>query len=94
MESRTEGIMILCSGGRFYKGLKLRSRGDNNYIFECKDLDTKESKILQYRMSGLLEALERAVNVMKNPKDIFFLDLDNNGEWKIVTEDQLNKLTR
>jgi len=26
---------------------------------------------------------------MKNPKDIFFLDLDRNGEWKVVTENQV-----
>ena len=59
VETRTKGTMILRCGGCFYKVLKLRSSGDNNYIFECKDLDTKESKILQYRMSSLLEALDR-----------------------------------
>jgi hypothetical protein len=29
---------------------------------------------------------------MKNPKDVFFLDMDNNGEWKVVDEDQLKQL--
>jgi hypothetical protein len=29
---------------------------------------------------------------MKNPKDVFFLDMDNNGEWKVVGEDQLKQL--
>ena len=81
--------MILRCGGCFYKVLKLRNSGDNNYIFECKDLDTKESKILQYRMSGLLEALDQAVGVLKNPKDVFFLDLDHYCEWKIVNEEKL-----
>jgi hypothetical protein len=42
-------------------------------------------------MLGLLEALDRAVAVMKSPKDIFFLDLDRNGEWKIVNENQTNR---
>ena len=92
VESRTKGTMILRSKGRFYKVLKLTSSGDNNYIFECKDLDTKESKVLQYRMSGLLEALDQAVGVLKNPKDVFFLDMDHEGTWKIVREDQINKL--
>ena len=59
MESRTKGTMILRCGGRFYKVLKLRSTGDNNYTFECKELDTKEGKNLQFKMSGLLEALDR-----------------------------------
>jgi hypothetical protein len=28
---------------------------------------------------------------MKGPKDIFFLDLDRNGEWKVVNENELRK---
>jgi hypothetical protein len=53
MESRTKGAMILRVKGRFYKVLKLKSTKDNNYSFECKDLDKRESKILQYTVSGL-----------------------------------------
>lgn len=86
--------MILRCGGRFCKVLKLTSKGDNSYTFECKDLDTKESREFEFRMAGLLEAADRAFSIMKSPKDIFFLDLDNNGKWKIVTEDQLSKLRR
>ena len=43
-------------------------------------------------ISGFLEAADKAFKVMKGPKDIFFLDVDNNGEWKVVNEDQLRKL--
>lgn len=92
MESKTKGTMILRCGGRFYKVLKLRSSGDNSYTFECKDMDTKDDKKFQFRMSGLLEAADRAFSVMKSPKDIFFLDLDNEGKWKIVNEDQMRRL--
>jgi hypothetical protein len=84
--------MILRCSGRFYKVLKLSSKGDNSYTFECKDLDTKESREFQFRMTGLLEAADRAFSVMKSSKDIFFLDLDNNGKWKVVNEHQLKKL--
>ena len=84
--------MILRCGGRFYKVLKLRSNGEHSYTFECKDIDSKESKVFQYKMLGLLEALDRAVAVMKGPRDIFFLDLDRNGEWKIVNENQILNL--
>ncbi len=92
VENRTKGTMILRCGGRFYKVPKLRSSGENTYTFECKDLDPKENKILQFTLSGLLEAANRAFKIMKKPKDIFFLDLDHGGEWKIVSEDQLNKI--
>jgi hypothetical protein len=92
VESKTKGTMILRCGGRFYKVLKLRSKGDNSYTFKCKDLDTKESREFQFKMSGLLEAADNAFSIMKDPKDIFFLDLDKNGKWKIVTENQIRKL--
>ena len=82
--------MILRYSGRFYKVIKVRSRGDNSYTFECKDIDTKQSRTLKFSISGFLEAADRVFYVMKNPKDIFFLDLDNKGEWKIINEDQLN----
>ena len=94
MESKTKGTMILRCGGRFFKVLKVRSAGENSFLFECKDLDSRENRVFQYKMLGLLEALERATSIMKSQKDIFLLDLDRNGEWKIVTEDQISKLKR
>jgi len=92
MKISTKGTMILRCGGRFYKVLKIRSRGGNNYSFECKDLDTREDKALEFNMSGLLDAADQAFEAMKTPKDVFFLDMDNNGHWKVVNEDQLKKL--
>jgi hypothetical protein len=56
------------------------------------DLDTKKSKTLKFSLSGFLEAADHTFSVMKSPKDIFFLDLDRNGEWKIVNEDNLPSL--
>jgi hypothetical protein len=84
--------MILRSGGHLYKVLKLKSRGQNSYEFECKDLETRESRVFNYKMLGLLEAVNRAFEVMKCPKDIFFLDMDREGEWKIVNEKQLRNV--
>ena len=91
MESRTKGTMVLRFKGRFYKVIRSRSQVDNNYIFECKDLDTKEDKTLHFNLSGFLEAADQAFKVMKSSKDIFFLDLDRNGEWKVVNEDKLRQ---
>ena len=48
--------------------------------------------LYRFIVSGLLDAADQAFKVMKSPKDIFFLDLDNNGKWKVVNEDQLKKL--
>jgi hypothetical protein len=84
--------MILRYRGRFYKVTNVRSRGDNNWAFECKDLDTKQNQTLMLTLSGFLEALDKALPAMKNPKDIFFIDFDNHGQWKVVNEDQLRKL--
>ena len=78
--------MILRFSGRFYKVIKVRSRGDNSYAFGCKDIDTKQSRTLKFSLSGFLEAADNAFSVMKSPKDIFFLDLDNQGKWKLVNE--------
>ncbi len=84
--------MILRCGGRFYKVIKVRSSGDNSYTFECKDLDTKQGRILKFNLFGFLEAADQAFSVMKSPKDIFFLDLDNQGKWKVVNEEQIARM--
>jgi len=84
--------MILRYSGRFYKVIKARSRGDNTYTFECKDIDTKQSKTLKLSLAGFLEAADQAFSIMKSPQDIFFLDSGNNGKWKIATENQIRKL--
>ena len=91
MESTTKGTMILRSSERFYKVVQVHGSGGNNFVFECKDLDTKEDKTLHFNLSGFLEAADQAFKVMKSPKDIFFLDLDRNGEWKVINEDNLKQ---
>ena len=91
MASQTRGTMLLRFDGRFYKVLKVLNSGGNNFTFKCKDFDSKEDKTLHFNMSGFLEAADQAFKVMKSPKDIFFLDLDRNGEWKVINEDNLKQ---
>jgi cellulose biosynthesis protein BcsQ len=43
-------------------------------------------------MLGMLEALDSAAKVMKDPKDILLIDLDNQGKWKLMTKDQIDQL--
>jgi len=60
-------------------------------MFECKDLETKLNRVFKYEMLGMLEALDSAVSVTKDPKDILLIDLDNQGKWKIMTKDQIDR---
>jgi cellulose biosynthesis protein BcsQ len=45
-------------------------------------------------MLGMLKALDSAASVMKDPKDILLMDLDNQGRWSILTKDQIDKILR
>jgi hypothetical protein len=97
VESRTKETVILRYGGRLYKVLEVRTAEKNYYTLECRNLESKQSRVFKYKLvgyesAGLLDALDRAFSTMKSPKDILFLDLDGNGKWQIVSEDQLRKL--
>ncbi len=68
-----------------------RHLGDNWWTFECKDIESKQNQVFKYEMLGMLEALDSAASVMKDPKDILLIDLDNQGKWKIIKENQIEK---
>jgi hypothetical protein len=54
-----------------------------------------KQRVLQYQMLGIIEALESAASVTKDPEDILMIDLDNQGKCKIMTKEQIedsNKL--
>jgi len=88
---KREGSFFLKDKGRFFKVITVRPVGDNTYVFDCRELVSKKSEVLTFRMLGLLEALDVAARVMKDPKDILLVDLDNQGKWKIMTEEQIDK---
>jgi hypothetical protein len=94
MQAHINGTFILKHKGRFYKVLKVEHNVGSRFAFECKDIETKQSQVLQFEMSGLLEALDSAASVMKDSKDILLMDLDNQGKWKIMTKDQIDKATK
>ena len=89
--SQVKGTFILRRGGRFYKVITTRSAGANWWTFECKDIESKQNQVFKYQMLGMLETLDSAAKVMKDPKDILLIDLDNQGKWKIMTKDQIDK---
>jgi len=91
MKSHIKGTFILRRKGRFYKVITARHTGGNWWTFECKDLETKLNRVFKYEMLGMLEALDSAASVMKDAKDILLIDLDNQGKWKIMTKDQIDR---
>lgn len=91
MKTQVKGTFILRRKGRFYKVITTRHTGGNWWTFECKDLEKKLNRVFKYEMLGMLEALDSAAFVMKDPKDILLSDLDNQGKWGIMARDQLDK---
>lgn len=86
MEFKTNGTMILRHLGKLLKVLHIDSYGNKKYRFECQDLSTEEEKVFRFNIAGLLEAADYAFQIMNSSKDIFFVDLDHNGEWTVLTQ--------
>jgi len=94
MKAHIKGTFILRRKGRFYKVITARRTGGNWWTFECKDLEMKQNYVFRYEMLGMLEAMDAAAKVTTDAKDILLIDLDNQGKWKIMTQDQINKALR
>jgi hypothetical protein len=90
----TKGTFILRNKGHFFKAITVRSVGDSRYVFDCRKLDSKKSGVLTFRMLGLLEAMDTAARVMRDAKDILLMDLDNQGKWKILSKDEVDRISR
>jgi hypothetical protein len=70
--------------------------GGNQYVFDCRDLESRRSKILTIGLLGLDEALEKAASFMKHTKDILLMSLDkeDNGLWRVIPKEQIEKLEK
>ena len=73
------------------KVIATRRTGGNWWTFECTNIESKQNQVFKYEMLGMLGALDSAASVMKDPKDILLIDLDNQGKWKIIKENQIEK---
>jgi len=91
---QVKGSFFLKDKGRFFKMITVRPVGDNRYVFDCRELVSKKSEVLTFRMLGLLDAMDAAARVMTDPKDILLVDLDNQGKWKILTKNEVDKISR
>ena len=91
---QVKGSFFLKDKGRFFKVITVRPVGDNRYVFGCRELCSEKSEVLTFRLLGLLEAMDAAASVMRDPKDVLLVDLDDQGKWKIMTKDQVDKATK
>ena len=93
MTSRSQGTFILRHKGCYYKVINVRHVEENWWIFECKTLDKKEGVSFRFQLSDMWEVIDKA-STMKNAKDILLMDLNQQGKWKIWTQDELDKLPK
>ena len=91
---QVKGSFFLKDKGRFFKVITVRPVGEYRYVFGCRELDSKKSEVLTFRLLGLLDAMDAAASVMRDPKDVLLVDLDDQGKWKIMIKDQIDKATK
>jgi hypothetical protein len=91
---QVKGSFFLKDKGRFFKVITVRPVGEYRYVFGCRELDSGKSEVLTFRLLGLLDAMDAASRVMRGPKGVLLVDLDDQGEWKTMTKDQIDKATK
>ena len=91
---QVKGSFFLKDKGSFFKVITVRPVADNGYVFGCRELDSEKSEVLTFRMLGLLDAMQAAASVMKDPKDILLVDSDDQGKWKILTKEEVDRISR
>jgi len=65
---QVKGSFFLKDKGSFFKVITVRPVGDNRHVFDCRELDSKKSEVLTFRLLGLLDAMDAASRVMRDPK--------------------------
>jgi len=58
------------------------------------DIESRVNRVFKYQMLGIIEALESAASMMKDPKDVLMIDLDNQGKCKIMTKEQIENAVK
>jgi hypothetical protein len=93
---QSKGTMILKTKGRYLKVITITPVGGNQYIFDCRELESRHRTVLTVGLLGLHEALDKAAPFMKDPKDILVMSLDkeDNGLWKVIPKEQVEKLEK
>jgi len=91
LKRKVKGTFMLRRNGRLYKVFTARHTGDNWWTFECLDIESRVNRVFKYQMLGIIEALESAASITKDPKDVLMIDLDNQGKCKIMTKEQIER---
>ena len=91
LNRKVKGTLILRRNERLYKVFSARRTEGDWWTFECMDIESRQNQVFKYEMLGIVEALDSAASLMKDPKDVLMIDLDNQGKCKIMTKDQIDK---
>jgi len=79
---------------RFFKVITIRPVGDNRYVFDCRKLYSEKSEVLTFRLLGSLDAMDAAASVMRDPKNVLLVDLDDQRKWEILSKDEVDRISR
>ena len=85
--------MVLKRGGHFFEVITVGGTG-HRCVFECMEIDSKQRQVFTYGILRLLETLDVAARVLRDPKDILLVDLNNQGKWKILSKDEVDRIAR
>jgi hypothetical protein len=93
---QARGTLILKTEGRYLKVITVTSVGGNQYVFDCRELESRYCTVFTVGLLGLHEALDKAAPFMKHPKDILLMSLDkkDNGLWKVIPKEQIEELEK
>jgi hypothetical protein len=88
--------MILKTKGHYLKVITVTPVGGNQYVFDCRELESRHRTVFTVGLLGLHEALDKAAPFMKDSKDILLVSLDkeDNGLWKVIPKEQIEKLEK
>ncbi len=96
MRLQIKGSMFLINKGQYLKVITIKAVGDNQYVFDCRELESRQPEVLKVGILGLHGALDKVAPFMKHSKDIMLMSLDepNKGMWKVVPKEQIEKLEK
>jgi hypothetical protein len=87
-----KGTLILRRRGDFYKITRISHVEGNWWLLAGIDLATRDGIMFESELLGMKEAMYTAAAVTTHGEDIWFSDMDNQGEGYILTRDQIKKI--
>jgi len=70
-KGEVKGTFLLRRNGVFYKVITVRRIKDCWWIFYCVNIESKQKRVLKYKLLGMLEVLDNAASKLKDPQGYF-----------------------